>query len=65
MTPLQAKGDDTVATLRKENVWSCDMSASTHATWNSKCTKNVCNRNMYSLGHTDEAMESTNIIDIP
>ena len=52
MTSLKAKGDDTLAMLHQENVWICVTSASTHVTWSDKCTRNVHDTKIYSLGYT-------------
>ena len=38
---LQAKKGNTLDKLHDKNVWICDTGASTHVTWNSKCTRNV------------------------
>ena len=62
---LQAEKGNTLDTLRNKNVWICDTGASTHVTWNSKCTRNVHEEHTMSLGHTGGAVEATAIIDIP
>jgi hypothetical protein len=61
---LQAEKGNAMAILRDKNVWICDTGASTHVTRSSKRARNVRETQTYSLGHTDEAVESTAIIDI-
>ena len=65
VTALQAEKGDIMAVLCNENVWICDMGASTHMTWSSKCMRNMHETQTLSLGHTREAVESTAMIDIP
>ncbi len=62
---LHAEKGNMMDILHYENVWICDTSASTHITWNSKCTRNVCEEHTMSLRHTGGAVEATAIMDIP
>lgn len=65
VTSLQAGYKDTLAILHKENMWICNKGASVHVTWSRNGTKIVPDTKMYNFGHTDRAMESTALIDIP
>ena len=54
-----------MAILCQENEWVCNPGASTHITLSDKGTKNVYDMQMLSIGHTDGAIETMALINIP
>ena len=61
---LQAEKGNEMDILHDKNMCIFDAGASTHVTWNSKCTRNMHEECTMSLGHTVGAVEATAIMDI-